>query len=61
MSEKVRPLVVIPDPEDLHQRLDRLGDYDYSTGCFVQLWTRTPNATIFYSLAEVNENEGALP
>lgn len=61
MSEKVRPLVVIPDPQDPHQRLDRLGDYDYSTGCFVQLWTRTPNATIFYSLAEVNENEGTLP
>lgn len=59
--EKVRALRVLPDPDDKHLRLDRLGDFDYSSGMFLKLWTNTPNATIYYALNELDGETGALP
>lgn len=56
-EKKVRPLKVIPDNLNPHDRMDRLGNFDYSNGFQAQLFTRTPNATIYYSLTK----EGDAP
>ena len=53
---KVKAVHVIPDCGNSMLRKDQTGEFDYSNGFCVQLFTRTPDARIYYSLYR----EGAL-
>lgn len=55
--KKVKELHVIPDCEDMLLRMDQTGEFDYSSGICAQLFTRTPGATIYYSLKQDGEND----
>ena len=54
---KVRALHIVPDSEDLMLRKDQTGEFDYSGGFCIQLFTRTQGAVIFYSLRRDGEAE----
>lgn len=54
---KVKALHVVPDSENPVLRKDQTGEFDYSSGFCVQLFTRTPDARIYYSLYREGEIE----
>ena len=54
---KVKELHVVPDCDNPVLRKDQTGEFDYSSGFCVQLFTRTPDARIYYSLYKEQENE----
>lgn len=57
--KKVKALHVVPDYDNPVLRKDQTGEFDYSSGFCVQLFTRTTDARIYYSLCR--ENEGETP